>query len=510
MTKLHRNQFTQANIGRNLDLEKLQNNEEAQAQLSENGVSMSRLRRADRNADGKLTAREAWSAADYFDRDGSAGSLIAKETGPNGQATPTQAGKTATVLGMMLQRDDLQAEPGKNDDVLLLGMGTETLYSAGAKHEIKELRKTGTNVVGITDARTGNDTIRVDGRTYDLTTEDGRTGFVGTLGLPEEQSGKISEVLGNAGADAKDEMAQLAQVWSEAEKGGEIPSRMIISGHHVGSAVWGDGNGRIPWDQMKNLADAMPKAASQVEDLHLSACYSGGSSKRQMFQEIFPNVKTVWAYSGSAPGTGSGATIHQAAWERATRGDGTDIAGTAERLQSRGIRKADNIDTGIIGQEGSGMHRPIGELRDEFRSQEGVYESFFSGNQNVENSQRGPLREYYNDIQNFLEHPGLTDTERTEVEDRRDQTIRTLFYDSHIRHRFNEAHSGAIQEGYQAMGMETPDFEHLSRQDAMESIRQFRDQVEGNSEAPEAAQNLLPLLNGFWNLSSDVIPETWI
>ena len=47
-------------------------------------------------------------------------------------------------------------------------------------------------------------------------------------------------------------------------------------------------------------------------------------------------------------------------------------------------------------------------------------------------------------------------------------------------------------------------------QEAMASIAQFREQLDGNPEAPQPAQDLLPKLNGFWNLSPDIIPETWI
>lgn len=516
MTKLYKNQFVQQHANRNIDLNKVQQDADAQAQLSENGVSMSRLQRADRNGDGVVSAAEAFRAADHFDRDGNANSLISHQgaTRPAGTAnTPnTQAGRAATVLGMMLQRDDLQGAPqrGENDDILFVGMGTETRYSAGAKHEIRELNKvTNGEVIGIMDGRAGNDKIRVSGQTYDLTTAEGRTGFTQTLGLPEEQSNKIADVISRVGEDGKDEVAQIAQVWARGEQGEAIPSRMILSGHHVGSAVWGDGNGRITWDNLSELSEAMPNAANQVKDLHLSACYSGGEAKFEKYRGIFPNVKTVWAYSGSAPGTGSGATHHQAAWERATRGGGTNIAATAENLQQRGWRKAENISTTAF--QGSNYNGPgLGELRTNLQSQEGVYESFFNGQTAVENSQRGPLRDYYNDIQDALNHPGLPSTERQGLEERRDQTIRTLFYSSHIAHRFDEAYGSQIQNGFESMGMSVPHFNDMSRQEGMEIIRNFREQVESNPEAPQAAQDLLPTLNGLWNLDPQVIPETWI
>ena len=38
------------------------------------------------------------------------------------------------------------------------------------------------------------------------------------------------------------------------------------------------------------------------------------------FREMFPKLKTVWAYGDSAPGTWSGAMPHNRRWEGATRG----------------------------------------------------------------------------------------------------------------------------------------------------------------------------------------------
>lgn len=511
MSKIHKNQFTSAQAGKFIDLDKLENNDAAQAELADARVSMSQLRRADRNADGLIDAREAWRVADHFDRDGNAASLDATVTDSNGTELLTQAGKTTTVLGALLQRADLQGTPTpeRNDDILFVGMGPETRTSAGAKHEIKKLRQGGANVVGIIDSTIGNDKIRVDGTTYDLTTDDGRAGFAQTLGLSPDQTHQVEGVLERTGADGRDEMAQIAMHWSKAEHGETIPSRMVISGHHVGSAVWGDGNGRITWTELKSLAQAMPKAASQVEDLHLSACYSGGQSKRDLFQDIFPNVKTIWAYSGSAPGTGSGATIHQASWERATRGNG-GVDDAVASLQRRGIRKSENIDAANVNSTPAASGPSLSELRAEVEQREPAFSRFFTGEQKVQNSQRGPLREYYNHVQNLLQHGDLPATERTELESRRDQTIRVLYYDSHIRHKVESEYGSAIEAGYEALGLDAPHFGELSRGDAMNAIRDFRETLSNTPNAPAAASDLLPTLNGVWNLDPQTIPETWI
>jgi murein DD-endopeptidase MepM/ murein hydrolase activator NlpD len=165
-------------------------------------------------------------------------------------------------------------QPRTNNDVLLVGM------NESSAHEVQNLRGRGVNVTHVKDTAT-NDAITTRdaaGRTtsHDLATTEGARSFALTLGLPAEQTAKIADVIQGAGDDARDEMAQIAQVWAGAEKGGQIPSRLMLSGHNVGSGTWGDDNGMLRFDQLSKLAEAMPRAARSVQDLHLAACYSGG------------------------------------------------------------------------------------------------------------------------------------------------------------------------------------------------------------------------------------------
>ena len=102
--------------------------------------------------------------------------------------------------------------------------------------------------------------------------------------------------MNRADPDAKDELAQLTKTWAKGERGEEIPSRLVLSGHSVGDGVWGDHNGEIYRRDIADLAKAMPRAAAQVEDLHISGCYSGGQGDVDSWRGIFP-AKTVWAYT---------------------------------------------------------------------------------------------------------------------------------------------------------------------------------------------------------------------
>jgi hypothetical protein len=511
MSKISKSNFTSQHRNRAIDINKVDGNAAAKAQLQAGGMSVDQLRAKDTNNDGKIDTNEAWKIADDFDRDGNRNTLIDRRA----DGTQAPAGKALSQLGLLMQNNDVsetQTAPAQapNDDILFVGMNNATRVSAGAQHEINKLRGRGNNVTAVTDSKVGDDKIKVGGTTYDLTTDDGRKGFANTLGLPAEQSQKIADAIGTASRDGKDELAGIAQVWAKGERGEKMPSRMVLSGHHVGSAVWGDGNGELSWKALQNLSNAMPNAAKQVEDVHIAACYSGGASKWNKYKSIFPNAKTIWAYSGSAPGAGSGATHHEAAWDTATRGRRTNVAGAIDRMQDRGWRKADNAVSWAAGDTGDYNGPSLDSLRGQVSSSEHVFESRFTGQQNVTDQQGGPLRQHYNGIQAMLQHPGLTGSERENLEGRRDQTIRTIFYDSHIKHRFQEAYGSDIGAGYSAMGMQAPDYGNLSRGDALNQIRQFQEAVANNPNPPAAATQALEHLNGLWNLDSQTIPQNWI
>jgi len=133
----------------------------------------------------------------------------------------------------------------------------------------------------------------------------------------------------------------------------------------------------------------------------------------------------------------------------------------------------------------------------------------FRGERNVEDRSNGPVRGYYNRLQDMLRHPELTGDDRRRVEAQKDLTLRVLFYDSNVRHKFKETFVGAINTGYRSLNMDPPDFASLSRADALASITAFREKMAERDVVPREAGNLLPKLNGLYNLDMS-IPSRWI
>ena len=488
--------FTQALKNKSIDVAEAKND----ARLT--GVN---VERADVNHDGQITGDTETGALfkeiDRFDRNGDANSVRASV---NGRATAV-APKLEAV-GDLANVDALRAlantgTPG-NDDVLLVGM------NKGSSHEAQSLRNRGVKVTHVKDAAS-DDTIRAGGQTHSLKTKEGVDGFVNTLGLPAEQSKNIGDVIQGAGPDAKDELAQIAQVWAKGEKGGQVRSRLVLSGHSVGDGVWGDDNGEVTRSDLGKLAEAMPKAAKQVEDLHIAGCYSGGERHIDRWRGIFPKAKTVWAYTGSAPGSYSGATTHLARWDRATRG----AKETLDRDVAANTRKGENVATwsAEVGYDNGRPARSLQEVQGAYNQSRPNYDSYFSGENSVTNTQNGPLRNHYNDTQRLLQHRDLPADQRNELEGHRDRTIRLIYYSKNVAPKFQAEHQDAIKQGYESLGLSAPDFSKLSRADAMRQVQRFEQRLNRSGQAPEAAQALLPLLSGgLRDLNSSIIPATWI
>ncbi|QRK04901.1 hypothetical protein JQX13_32400 [Archangium violaceum] len=404
--------------------------------------------------------------------------------------------------------------PRRNDDTLVLGMNPHTRAEADAIQKSNPTAR----VTTIQDTLQ-NDQVRAprpDGgiQVYDLRMDAGIQAFVATLGLPLAQSQQVAAAIASGGEDARDELAQLAQVWARAEKGGVIPSRLVLSGHSAGFSLWGENeegsfkNGNIERDSIARLVAAMPAAAARVEDLCIAACYNGGEATMNEWRALFPNLKTMWAYNGSAPGSFTGATVHLARWEVATRGD-VDALGPS---LARGLRKGDAL---AVWSRRDGYQASMGSMSisnqdARYAAGRATFERCFRGDEEVRDSQHGPLRDYYNTLQELLGQPDVPASDRPALERARDQTLRLLFYGK-VAVRFQETYRSSIRRGFEALGLSAPDFSRLGRKEALALIQSFEAELSRHNPRPEEAQRLLPLLTeGLRDLQRSRIPENWI
>ena len=392
-----------------------------------------------------------------------------------------------------------ERNPNKNG-IVFLGLNTY------AHDEARTLNQLNAGAGGAVTARPQvvQDHITHNGKSLDLTTEEGAATYVASLGLPDQKAVEVATMLHEAGDKSRDELAQLIRILSEAEMGERSMERMVLSGHSVGSQIWGDENGNISFTFLSKLLELFPAATEQLEHLMLSACYSGGEARMDQYHEMFPNLGSIWAYHGSSPGTWSGAMDHMAAWESATE-SGKDAAGVDPSLAD-GMRKASKVSTWnkVDGYQGD-KPMSIGEIEQSLSSQEHIYSSHLSGAEEVEDSQSGPLRDYYALVQRALSHPDLSSSRVAELEVRRDVTIRLLYF-SLISTRFVEHHGHIIEAGASAAGVEVPALGTISRRETLDFIAAL--EAGGGDQSTAAALDLLQ--RGLRDLSTTVIPTSWV
>jgi hypothetical protein len=386
----------------------------------------------------------------------------------------------------------------RQNAILFVGLNPE------AVREAQELRRSGSQVVFIGNSKTA-DRIVVNGRAFDLATADGRIALLGIMKLSAFQQNVVTPIVANAYRNSRDELGKLALAWASTEHGHPMPTRMVISAHHAGtSEFWGHNNGIITFQQIKSLASAFPRAAAAIQHLHFSACYS--ALNMMIWPSAFPNLMTMWAYSGSAPGSLSGAALHLRIWERATRGAGMQL----HRAGAKNTRKGGNVTVwsrqyGIETEEVA----PIEELRSREAADRHVFQEYFEGSKLVVETDSGPLRDYYNEVQALLNHSDLRESERPALEKRREATIRLVFYQSNIRGKFQEAYSDAVAAGFAALKLNVPDFSRLDRKQALAAISEFQTKV-GTSPAAAVKRCLQLLTEGLRDLDGKFIPANWI
>lgn len=342
-----------------------------------------------------------------------------------------------------------------------------------------------------------------DGTRYDLEDEAQRAAFVARLGLETGLAKRVEEFIAAGGGAARDELGQLVETYLEAERGTRRMDRVVLSGHSVGDQIWGDDNGEIPFESFIELATLFPKAAAQVKHLMVSACYTGSESNVSVFQRMFPSLESLMAYSGSSPGTWSGAMDHMGRWEKATEdGDGTDVEGDI----AKGLRKASNVATWNVQDGYQGEDRmDVRQVESELASQDAVYQRYYSGQEVVSNAQSGPLRDYYNLLQRAIGHPELDSGVVEQLRDRRDITIRLLYWPV-VAARFAVAYHQQLADGYAEAGRAAPDFKTLTRAGALTEADALAAMVSGaaSTRAHELVQK------GLVQLDETIIPTAWV
>src|SRR6185312_11983630 len=220
---------------------------------------------------------------------------------------------------------------GRQNLVVYLGL------NPNASMEAHALRALGNHVLLIGPQKHRGH-VYIGHRNFDLSQEADISAFVRSLGLPGAQAAALGAALTAAGIAGRDPLARLAQIWAHAEKTHALPARFVMSGEHVPGMFFGRrGGGVLNAENIKSIAVLFPRAAGAVDDLHFSACNTAAEIADGT--PIIPNLRTAWAYLGTAPSLSTGAAAHIKLWERSTRGSQQRI----DRMVAKSTRRGNNV-----------------------------------------------------------------------------------------------------------------------------------------------------------------------
>ena len=242
--------------------------------------------------------------------------------------------------------DATSALPAANDQILYLGANTDKNQ---ADNEFKNLNFVAGGKATQIKTSTDSSITAANGQKFDLGKPGDVDAWSKTLGLPDAKATAVATAIKNASGAGRDELAQIATVWAKGENGGSVPSRLVLSGHVADRLMDADGSNGIESKDIQALAKAMPRAAAQVEDVMVSACYGGSKEQIDAWRGAFPNAKSIWTYGDGGhtvrdkSPTGAVAVEHLVEWEKETRGRSLPTAKPTTTMDEMGKSTLHNV-----------------------------------------------------------------------------------------------------------------------------------------------------------------------
>jgi len=263
--------------------------------------------------------------------------------------TPSPPGKENVVyLGIndASREKEKEAFKGVDNATVITGAGTnkemqgkvmaadgKTVLDLGKEADLQKYL----DEVGVGAVRTG-----VDGKPIE-TAEDAQKRTQALKDVFLGQKDKDGQRQGGLDVGVRDEMAQFLKVLQKVEGGEMNMDHIVMSGHSTGEWVYSeaDGSPGVRFDQMAQLMSQFPQAQAGVKDLMLSACHTlengavMDNRDGKQYQEMFPNLESVWGYNGYSPSYKQGSTQHIRSWLKASQGDDAGKVAQAARRQGQ-------------------------------------------------------------------------------------------------------------------------------------------------------------------------------
>lgn len=321
------------------------------------------------------------------------------------------------------------------------------------------------------------------GVAHDLSGSAGRMAFALSVGFASETASAVAAALKDSVG-----LAPLVVALAPGQRGEPIGSRLVLSGHSPGDYLFGAAGDRVEFEDLLALAKALPRAAAQLEDIHLSGCYTSVQARAHIdaWREAFPNLKTLWGYEGFAP---AAPLEHLKAWEASTRGR-QDSLSPAPWLKEQNVA-CWSVKQGYVDKEFSAevlAARKLEADRD--------FDALMAGRPRLASPFAEPGRKHYETYRLLAGRAPLAaggDDAR-----RADQLLALRHYETHVRGAFAMAYQAELEAGFREAGRPLPDFANLTRAEALA-------QVEGVTRPAR----LVELLQGLAAFDPRVVPRDW-
>ena len=323
-------------------------------------------------------------------------------------------------------------------------------------------------------------------------------------GAPSDTIIAAYDILLKADPPARDQLGAVMKMFYGAENGQYNLERLVMSGHSNGIALWGEAEeasqtkSQILLDSdMTAITKLFPTATGQVQDVMFSACWSVVAI--ELVEKLFPNVMTIWAYTGSSPSIKSGSISHILSWEKNTRGDKTLDKGDKRGKSALWVR-----GEGFLA--GDPAEIPHKKVEDAYINNIVKFTTTMDGTVPID---RPFFNAFYTVVQVAKIHPGVSGYIRKEAESLIPKVLR-LRYWKLITQTFAKEHEDAIKNMYKGLGLNAAAIGTMTRPELVAEVKRL--EAAFKDDTPDDVKNFVlnVLKKGLVDLDDKVIPNTWI
>ena len=396
----------------------------------------------------------------------------------------------------IVQRQPKKKPPPAGGNILYIGMNNFAPEVAALR---KLYKGTGVAVttVTLTQEEKKTQTVATGGTRFNLTTDSGIDDFANALSLDTSKTKIVADLLKNAAAFDRDDMAHVIAVYAMTEADGKDRlSRVVLSGHSRGEKIFAKGDkGDIYFTFLVALAGVFPTAAGQTKHLMGAACFAGDEDTIiDLYQPAFPNLVTFSGWTFFSP-TGSEGVSKIRDWAKVTDIDPKTLPApaTGEATWESGT------------YHGSNPQQSAADTMASLRLLEAVtFDDYFNGDK-VSKPYDGDLVDYYIKANSAANRTRtITGADHDYAKLHADQAFRLRFWRAQVMN-FWQTYRAEIQKGY---GSTTaPKYGTMTRKAALKAIADFPQVAKGSATEQAAAQKLLDALK---NLDPTIMKDSWI